>query len=53
VIVHGGHHPRLWFNFDNDRSRKWADPALCNLHGYDVILPVDGDGVTLALGAIE
>jgi beta-lactamase superfamily II metal-dependent hydrolase len=50
VIVYGGHHHRLWFNFDNDRSRKWKDPALQGLHGYEVALPADGNGLTLALG---
>lgn len=52
VVVHGGRQPRLWFNYDNDRSRRWADPALRSLHGYDVVLPEGGQsGVTLALGA--
>jgi beta-lactamase superfamily II metal-dependent hydrolase len=50
VIVYGGHHPRLWFNFDNDRSRRWGDLALRNLYGYDVTLPVDEHGLTLVLG---
>jgi beta-lactamase superfamily II metal-dependent hydrolase len=51
VIVHGGRQPKLWFNFDNGRSRRWADPALQRLHGYDVILPEGGQaGITLALG---
>jgi hypothetical protein len=50
VIVYGGHHHRLWFNFDNDRSRKWTDPALQGRHGYEVTLPADRNGLTLALG---
>jgi hypothetical protein len=50
VIVYGGHHQRLWFNFDNDRSRKWTDPALQGRHGYEVTLPADRNGLTLALG---
>jgi hypothetical protein len=49
VIVYGSHHPRLWFNFDSDRSRRWAHPALRNLHGYDVTLPADDRGLSLAL----
>jgi beta-lactamase superfamily II metal-dependent hydrolase len=50
VIVYGGPHPRLWFNFDNERSRRWADPTLRRLHGYDVILPnADESGLSLAL----
>jgi beta-lactamase superfamily II metal-dependent hydrolase len=52
VIVHGGNSPRLWFNFDNDRSRRWADPALRSLHGYDTVLPEGGrSGVELTLGS--
>jgi hypothetical protein len=50
VIVYGGDHPRLWFNFDNDRSHRWADAELRSRHGYDVTLPVDGRGLSIALG---
>lgn len=52
VIVHGGHRPRLWFNFDNVRSRRWTDPDLQRRFGHEVILPGEGEaGVTLQLGA--
>ena len=51
VIVHGGRQPRLWFNFDNERSRRWAEPALRSEYGYDVILPEGGhSGLTLLIG---
>jgi beta-lactamase superfamily II metal-dependent hydrolase len=53
VVVYGGDRPRLWFNFDNDRSRNWADPALRSRHGYDVTLPADGGGLTLGLGPAQ
>lgn len=50
VVMHGGRQPKLWFNFDNDRSRRWADPELRRTHGYDTVLPkAEGMGVTLAL----
>ena len=49
VIVYGGSHPRIWFNFDNERSRKWADPALQAMHGYDVTLAQDGRGLQMAI----
>lgn len=50
VVVHGGAAPRLWFNFDNDRSRRWSDPALQARHGFQVILPKAGrSGLTLQL----
>jgi len=52
VIVHGGRKPNLWFNFDNDRSRRWADPALRSQYGCYVILPEGRQsGLTLALAA--
>lgn len=53
VVVHGGQRPRLWFNFDNDRSRPWADASRRALHGYEVELPpASAAGITLALGAV-
>ncbi len=52
VIVHGGRQPRLWFNHDNERSRRCANPALRSLQGYDVVLPQSGQaGVALTPAA--
>jgi hypothetical protein len=55
VVVHGGAAPRVWFNFDNDRSRRWSDPVLQAQYGFQVILPKPGrSGLTLQLtGAKE
>ena len=55
VVVYGGAAPRVWFNFDNDRSRRWSDPALQARHGFLAILPKPGrSGLTLQLtGASE
>lgn len=50
VIVYGGPRPTLWFNFDNDRSRKWTDPSLQSQYGYEVKLPAGRGRLTLALG---
>lgn len=51
VVVHGGRHPRLWFNYDNERCRRWADAELRALHGFDVTMPKqDGAGIELELG---
>jgi beta-lactamase superfamily II metal-dependent hydrolase len=50
VVVHGGTAPTLWFNFDTERTRRWADPALRARCGHSVVLPVDAQsGVRLAL----
>jgi beta-lactamase superfamily II metal-dependent hydrolase len=52
VVVHGGRHPKLWFNYDNERCRRWADAKLRALHGFDVTMPKqDGVGIELELGA--
>ena len=54
VVVHGGDKPTLWFNFDNERNRRWAEPALQDEFGYHVELPAMQDaGVTVALGTVK
>jgi beta-lactamase superfamily II metal-dependent hydrolase len=51
VVIHGGRQPKLWFNYDNERSRRWADPKLRSVHGYDVVLPASpAAGLQLELG---
>ncbi len=52
VILHGGDQPRLWFNYDNERSRKWTDQTLRTEFAYEVLLPQENaSGVTLLLGS--
>jgi Metallo-beta-lactamase superfamily len=34
-----GRQPRLAFNYRNERTRKWDDPALVTQHGYSAIYP--------------
>jgi beta-lactamase superfamily II metal-dependent hydrolase len=52
VILHGGPKPTLWFNYGNDRNRRWDDEDLRRQHDYVVVLPGSGSsGVSLQLGS--
>lgn len=54
VVVHGGDKPTLWFNFDNERNRRWAEPALRAEYGHRVEFPgKPGAGVTVALDSVK
>ena len=54
VVVHGGRRAKLWFNHDNERSRRWAEEGLRSRHGYDVATSAGPmAGVSLDLGAID
>jgi hypothetical protein len=39
VILHGGPRPTLWFNYDTERNRKWAQESLRAKYGHNVRLP--------------
>lgn len=53
VVVHGGDKPTLWFNFDNERNRRWSSTALEQEYGYRVEFPAkERSGVQLELGVI-
>jgi hypothetical protein len=42
--------PTVWFNYDNARTRRWADEDLRARYGYDVRYPTDpAGGVVLEL----
>lgn len=52
MLLHIGSLPKLWFNYANEHSQRWADPALLERYGYPVGVPCDTvDGVTLELAA--
>ncbi|SDP03028.1 hypothetical protein SAMN04489867_1226 [Pedococcus dokdonensis] len=50
VVLHAPPGPTLWFNYDNARTRRWADSDLRARYGYDVRYPTTpGDGIVLEL----
>lgn len=52
VILNGGSRPTIWFNYFNERTQRWADPALLERYGYQVGVPSDTvGGVVLELAA--
>lgn len=54
TVAHGGDKPPLWFNFDNERNRRWAESALRDEYGHHVELPDKPDaGITVALGTVK
>jgi beta-lactamase superfamily II metal-dependent hydrolase len=38
-VIQMGRQPRLAFNYRNERTGKWDDPALVGRHGYSTIYP--------------
>lgn len=44
VVLHAPPTPTLWFNYDNARTRRWADAALRARYGYDVRYPTSPEG---------
>lgn len=52
IVLHGGPHPTIWFNYGTASNSRWADPALIERYGFDVKLPSgEQRGVTLRLPA--
>jgi hypothetical protein len=50
VIVAGGEHPELVFNYRNDRNDIWDLDALKNQHGYVTRYPAEsGSGIEITL----
>ena len=50
VLVHAPPSPTVWFNYENDRTRRWADPDLRARYGYEVRYPDSpAGGVVLEL----
>jgi hypothetical protein len=50
VLLHAPRGATVWFNYDNERTRRWADPALRARYGYDVRYPTSpGAGLVLEL----
>jgi len=41
-VIRTGRQPRLAFNYRNDRTRKWDDPALVAQHDYSTNYPASG-----------
>jgi hypothetical protein len=53
VLLHAPSTPTVWFNYDNERTRRWADPALRARYGYQVQYPTTPEGgVALELEAV-
>lgn len=51
-VIAGSTRPVLWFNHDTAQNRRWADPRLLQLHGYEVRFPAAPDeGVAIRLPA--
>jgi hypothetical protein len=44
VLLHAPPDPTIWFNYDNGRTRRWADTALRTRYHYDVRYPTNPSG---------
>lgn len=52
VVVGAARGSTLWFNYRNERTSRWDDPALRERHGYDVRYPDPAEaGAVLELEA--
>jgi hypothetical protein len=50
VLVHGGAHPTLWFNYGTQRNRRWADADLQREFGFSAVYPdSETGGMTIKL----
>lgn len=50
TILYGGKSPTLWFNYDTERNRRWAERPMQARYGYQVRFPKEPlAGVTLSL----
>ena len=47
IIVSGGAHRALWFNYRSEHTAKWEDASLQQAHGYVAHLPAAGSQVVL------
>jgi beta-lactamase superfamily II metal-dependent hydrolase len=52
TILHGGSNHSLWFNYGNERNRRWSGEPLQARYGYGAHYPAErAAGVTMALKA--
>lgn len=52
VIVGGGAHPDVWFNYLGEQTQKWCNPDFQLAHGYSAHRPTSASpGVLLAIAA--
>jgi hypothetical protein len=49
VIVHGGKHPTLHFNYRSDLNAFWENPDLQKKYGFSTKYPATGDGLVVEL----
>jgi beta-lactamase superfamily II metal-dependent hydrolase len=50
IILYGGKHPRLWFNYKTQQNERWTTPNLCQKYDYCTIMPSDTtSGIKLKL----
>ncbi len=49
VILHGGEHPTLHFNYRTDLNGFWGDGDLQARHGYSTEYPTGDEGLALSL----
>ena len=50
VLLEAPGDPTVWFNYDNPRTRRWADTTLRSTYGYDVRYPAaPSEGIVLEL----
>ena len=52
TILYGGSNHSLWFNYGNERNRRWSGNPLQTRYGYETRYPAEREaGVSLALKA--
>lgn len=54
VVVGSGRNATLWFNYRNDRTARWGDPALNRTYEFGARFPASGaEGIRLEVRAAE